>query len=672
MANTEIDSLSLNITISGLNDRDIKNLESLSNSIAKLQRNLKKLEVNKLLELQIPTSLKDITGVEYQLIPTKEMENFDEMFKDVEETFSSFDDSSLKEAEKTLGKINTDVAKINVNSKNTIGELNKGKPDKKLGKTKKEISQMEKTLKRIKLISFIKLIRGAINSVVTGITQSLNSLAIFDSSFNDTMSQLTTARTQIYNSLALIISPLVKILEPIITTISSSLVNIANTISLITAQINGATKYTKINVDYMNDYAKALQRASGFSFDTFNSLNTQDTMFETATIDEAEIEKNRELYDIVSGVMELFRDTKDIVIDFFKTLGTFIKDNKESIKGLIETSVKFTEVFMNTGLISQFSNLFEVLATIILPSVVDFMDRILEQVGKIISALSPFVNALINDLLPALLELLNTILMPINMLISEGLAPIIAELVYDLIIPLVPVIKLIASLVEVINLLLLPINKILSWIISFFGNYISALLRLIFNFLSSKIMFIIEAIAEVIDGIVDVVKMLFNMDFEGALKRLGNMIMNIGRAFAKIVDNVINGLVNFANVFIASDFMKDVLKFLNINKNWQGITFTSTLASRIPSFADGGFVGEVWQMNEYGNPEMLYNPNNNSNTSVINVEQLSSAFERAIINTGLLNAIEEGRVVYIDGKYVAQSKNFKNELNRTNPNLNIR
>ena len=28
--------------------------------------------------------------------------------------------------------------------------------------------------------------------------------------------------------------------------------------------------------------------------------------------------------------------------------------------------------------------------------------------------------------------------------------------------------------------------------------------------------------------------------------------------------------------------------------------------------------------------------------------------------------------IYIDGKNIAQSKNFKSELNRTNPNLNIR
>ena len=82
-------------------------------------------------------------------------------------------------------------------------------------------------------------------------------------------------------------------------------------------------------------------------------------------------------------------------------------------------------------------------------------------------------------------------------------------------------------------------------------------------------------------------------------------------------------------------------------------------------------MAELWQMNEYGNPEMLYNSNGNS-TAVITQDQLARAFENAIFNTGLLDSISESKNIYIDGKYVAQSKNFKTELNRTNPSLNIK
>ena len=58
MANQQIDSLSLEISIKGLDDRDIKNLESLSKSISKLQNSLKKLELNKLKEIEIPQKIK--------------------------------------------------------------------------------------------------------------------------------------------------------------------------------------------------------------------------------------------------------------------------------------------------------------------------------------------------------------------------------------------------------------------------------------------------------------------------------------------------------------------------------------------------------------------------------------------------------------------------------------
>ena len=91
MANQEIDSLSLEISIKGLDEKDVKNLESLANSIAKLQRNLKKLETNKLQEIDIPQNIRGVTGIEMPLVRQtdtglfNEAENFDAVFKDVEE-----------------------------------------------------------------------------------------------------------------------------------------------------------------------------------------------------------------------------------------------------------------------------------------------------------------------------------------------------------------------------------------------------------------------------------------------------------------------------------------------------------------------------------------------------------------------------------------------------------
>lgn len=667
MANTEIDSLSLNIAINGLSDRDIQNLESLANSIAKLQRNLRKLELSKLQDIKIPENVKGITGVTYDISPTFDLpEGFDEMFKDVEETFTQASDTMQSE----IGKINTDVDKLKVSTKG-LEENTKKALNPKKNSLNKQLNGIDKTLRRIKVVSFVKLIRGAINSLVRGLGDGIKNLAVFDKQFNETMSTLSTAKTQIFNSLALTISPFITSITPMITTISNGLVNISNVVSQITASLKGMSTYTRVNTKYMEDYAKSLQKAQGFSFDTFQSLNLQDSMFEEASVTEEEINKYADFVSIIQDLKDSFADIKDFVKDAFGTISTFFSDNVGNIKEIVSQSKEFTSIITGIGKISQFGNLFSSLSETILPSIINFVGKILKSVENIGLSVSPLVNEIVDDLLPALLELVDTILQPINTLLGDGIFPIVAELISEIAETLVPFIKLISSIIGVINLQLKPINQIISWIIDYLGGKLTSILKIISNLLS-PILIAINTIAEVIKFIVGAIKSLWDLDFDSLAKLFKNMIANIARFALSLIDKLINSFVEFANSIIASGFVKDVLKFFGINDNWQGFTWRSNLAGLVPSFANGGIVGEVWQMNEYGNPEMLFNANNSGNTSVINVDQLSEAFERAIYNTGLLGAIEEGKVVYIDGRAIAQSRNFKNELNRTNPTLNIK
>lgn len=669
MANTEIDSLSLNIAINGLSDRDIQNLESLANSIAKLQRNLRKLELSKLQDIKIPENVQGISGVTYDISPTFDLpEGFDEAFKDVEETFSQASDKMQSD----LGKINTDVDKLKVNTKGFEENTKKALNPKK-NTLSKQLNGIDKTLRRIKVVSFVKLIRGAINSFVRGLGSGIKNLALFDKQFNETMSSLSTAKTQIFNSLALTISPFITSVTPLITTLSNGLVNISNTVSQITASIKGMSTYTRINTKYTEDYAKALQKAKGFSFDTFQSLDLQDSMFETATIDDEEISKYQDLVSIVQDLKESFESIKDFAKDFGDTLKTAFSDNLGNIKEIVAQSKEFTSVSMGIGQISQFSGLFNSLSNTILPSTIKFVGKILTFVENIGESLSPLVNEIVDDLLPSLLELLDTILMPINALIGDAIFPIVSELVSILVDILVPVIKVISAIIREINIVLKPINTVVSWIVSYAGGYITGLLKTIHTLLK-PILEVINTLATIIDNINEMIEGIFTLDFDkfvdGLKKAVLNALMGIVRFFASIIDTIVNAVIEFLNAIIANDAIKSLVNFFG--GNWQGITWRLDLASQIPSFANGGIVGEIWQMNEHGNPEMLFNANNSGNTSVINVDQLSEAFERAIYNTGLLGAIEEGKVVYIDGRAIAQSRNFKNEINRTNPTLNIK
>ena len=666
MANTEIDSLSLNISINGLSDRDIKNLESLSESIAKLQRNLRKLELSKLQEIKIPENVKGVMGVTYNIKPFTdviESTDFDKIFDGVEETFTQVGN----EANTVLDKINTDAEKVKVNTKETNEEVKK--TPKTLKQAAKQLTSMEKSLRRIKTISFVKLIREALNYFIKGLQQGIKNLAQFDKTFNESMSSLSTAKTQIFNSLALVVSPIITAITPLVETLSNSMIQIANTVSMISAAMNGMTKYTKVNVKYAEDYAKALQKSSKFSFDTFNSLQTQDSMFETAEIEES-ISQYQDLVEIIQDLKTTFEDIKDLAAFVSDTVGDFLKQNLGNIKEIISQSSEFTNKIFSAFETLETNNLFKTLSEEIFPTIIDSVGDLLDAIIQIVNALMPVINVIINKLVPVLLKLVNNSLKPIFALLEKIILPIIVEIVEVIAETLEPVLEIISGILDVINIIFSEYIDYIVDIINFVGDFIIPALKMINNFLG-PINAVLKGIAVVIETIVDLVNSLLNSDFDGFIERLKSRALGFAKYVAKIFENIVNGVIEFINAIIANDFVKTIASWFG-GDGWKGIEWRADWSSQIPSFANGGIVGEVWQMNERGNPEMLYNPNNNGDTSVINTDQLSLAFERAIYNTGILNAIEESGQLYIDGKYIAQSKSFKSELNRTNPKLSIK
>lgn len=672
MANQEIDSLSLEITIKGLNDKDIKNLESLSNSIAKLQRNLKKLELNKLQEIQIPQNLKGITGVSVPLNAQldgsykTESQSFEDVFKDSSSSLEKMEQSTEKIKANIKG-INTDAPKIKGSFKSAGDEAEK--TGKKVKKPKKQLSEIEKQLKRIKTIGLVKLIRGAMQGFIKGMGEGYKNLALFDSQFNETLSALKTAKTQTFNSLALITAPLVSVITPAITMISNSLVNVANKVSEITASLKGATKYTKINSQYMEDYAKSMQKAQNFSFDTFNSLDMQDdSMFETSEIDEA-VDQSSDLFTIFSDLKDTFEDIKEFIGDIVKLVGGFLKDNVGNFKEIISQSKEFTDTIKNVLTKINFEKALKNITTN-LSKVIGFVGIILDLVEGILEAAAPLIDAITSDLSPALLDMFISSISPIFEII-KAISPIITTLIELIVSVLTPILKVISPIISTIGNIVSRIGEMIAWLVE--------------NFLTTKIVealkgitTLLQPIIEIISWVLKAVGEIFNMidallhgDWKGLAESFGKFIASIGVAllkfFAGVIDFIINGVIEAIN-FILTPLRETIKAF---GGDWNGITWRSNLVGSVPSYANGGIVGEIWQMNEYGNPEMLYNANGNS-TAVITQEQLARAFENAIFNTGLLDAISDAKNIYIDGKNIAQSKNFKSELNRTNPNLNIR
>lgn len=648
MANTQIDSLSLDIRVTGLNKDDIKNIDTLSKAVSRLTKSLKDADFSKLEEIKVPKGMKSIQLITQNFKnsfgsgndeTTKEDSGLDSVIAQIEDVSKAFSESSSEVEDGDL-KIANATENVKGSLVSYISMLKKAKQELEgVGtgnkKAKKGLNGLQKFFKRFKTVAFIKAVRAILNAIVQAIQQGVTNLAGFDKEFNTTMSRIKTSVTMIVNSLGLIVRPLIETLEPFVTSLAQSFAMVGNEVSRLQAIIKGTNKYTKINANYMEDFAKASQKASLFSFDTFNTLSDtgSSNMFETAEV-EGETTDNEEK-----------------ILSIFSKINALIQNIVKLVKPIIKEVLNLVEYLMPA-------------IEILLDIVNEIIEELSPFIEELLDALDPLFKVILQDLLPALLNLVNAILMPLLKNVIAPILPLVTQIVDVLVKVLVPILDLITMLLNAIS----PyIQKYLNWltdikmvteliskIISYWGN--------IFSVVGIQAEFLKNVLVDI-----------FHLDFKALGADFKQYFKDLGKSMLGMVGSMFDGIINFIidSINHIAKPINKVLKKLKLDVDLK-IDYRSDIASKIQSFANGGIVGELWQMNEYGNPEMLYNSNNNANTSVINQAQLSLAFEQAIYNTGLLEAIEKAGIIQIDGRMIAQSKNFKAEINRTNPNLNIR
>lgn len=652
MANTEIDSLSLDIQITGLKKEDVKNISTLSRAIAKLTSSLKEADFSKLKDIKVPKGLKNIQLITQNIKVGNNAQSqesttdYSTMADELGELGYAYDELA-GDIEDSALKIENADSKIKDSTRGLTKELKKAEEELEGKKTKvsgwqKATNKLSKIFSRFKTILFIKAVRAIINAVVQAVQQGVLNLAQFDKAFNQTMSNIKTSATQITNSLALITRPIIEILEPALVEIGRVASEIGNTISKTQASMKGLTSYTKINAKYMDDYANSAKKAQLFTFDTFNTLSgdNQNNMFVEEELTDEDVENTSEIASLISALQETLQLLLDVIGVLAKEIGKLLK--------------------MIAPALTKILNLVNRIIDALLPVVEDLLE-----------SLDPLLSVILETLLPALVDLLDAILKPILQLVKD-LSPLLVIIVNILSNLLVPLIDYISMAIEMLSPVIEGILFVAEFKISSALEFIITLLDATYEILK-PIFKVFEMIVEQANILKDAIGALLKGDFEafgkGLIESMKVGLRGIAVLFAGLVDSIINGLIKSINAIIANKYVKKVVSAFG--GDWEGITWRSDLASKVPSFANGGIVGELWQMNENGNPEMLYN-SNNGNTAVITQDQLSMAFEQAIYNTGLLDVIQQAGVVSIDGRAIAQSTNFKNELNRTNPNLNIR
>ena len=207
--------------------------------------------------------------------------------------------------------MSTDAGNIKqiVKDTNELGEV-----------AKKAAGPWQKLWGRIRNISIYRAIRTGLKWITSGFREGLDNLGQYSDSVNKTMSNLNGSLQQIRNTMGIAFASVLQSLEPLLTTLADSLVDIINSFNLAMAKMSGKNVYTKAkkNVD---DYAASLQKAQKFSFDTFEVLSgssqaSPQEMFEESNVNE----DANDLSDLLATIFEIIKSISDIVNQVFSKL----------------------------------------------------------------------------------------------------------------------------------------------------------------------------------------------------------------------------------------------------------------------------------------------------------------------------------------------------------------
>lgn len=394
---TEIDSLTLNIEVKGADSG--KSVRSLATAISRLNDVLKDFNNEKFsnfldtMSTKLNPFLKKVGKV------SRALESLSDIVKK----------TKLDDAMKEMGKM------PEVKTKDVQGGGGEGKPKQSIGvnpqqlgentdnlkdvneevdeldkKSKKSTTALGKLVKSFGRIAMYRAVRRAIQEITQAFTESIDGIARYNSEFRDTMGSLQSSMAKLKTSIGIGLYQVLIVLEPVITAISNGIVDLANSLSKVTANLRGVAEYTKINTEYMKDYQSATQGAL-LSFDTFNTLSSNQGIDYSQMLDTGTDALDTEGFNETETVL---KDLLLIVQELFKTLGTLWKSVKPSIKTVLNTLLKF-----------------------------------IPAIDKLITSLAPALNAVVETILPIAFELIESIL-PVVVPIIEQIADALNSVMY--------------------------------------------------------------------------------------------------------------------------------------------------------------------------------------------------------------------------------------------------
>ena len=185
-----------------------------------------------------------------------------------------------------------------------------------------------------------------VNKLRAALVSGFGNLAQYSSSTNKAISSITSALTQLKNSLAAAFDPILQAAAPALTYLISKLVEAISYIGMFTAALSGQKVYKKAT-SIQKDYAKSLDKTSKSakdakrqlaSFDELNVLSDKSTKKDDGSVDPSqmfeEVPIDTSVTDFVDRLKKAFADGD--FTELGKIIGEKINDAFQSIKDFID------------------------------------------------------------------------------------------------------------------------------------------------------------------------------------------------------------------------------------------------------------------------------------------------------------------------------------------------
>ena len=330
----------------------------------------------------------------------------------------SYTEEQLEEIEETLSALKTaeEVADIMAKLRRSI----KGAGD-EAGKQAR--TGFQKLVSAFKRILFYRVVRRAIQLVWQALKEGIQNVAMFDSDFNASMSNIISSINYLKNSIGAMVAPLVQIVEPVITMLADGLAEIANSFAEIFNSALGKDTFTSA-IKGAEDYAESLKKAKSVSLgiDELNVVSQNDKQnFETKDITNPQEEP--------SGLVK-----------FMKSLGTMLKEILSSLKDILVPVVELVGAVLD-GVLALVEPLLPIISDVV-RAVVDIVSPIIQYLTNIIKQVFSFIQPLVSSVLAPMLNAIMAIFKPISSLASGVISKTLSvlEKINDILSPIYNVI----------------------------------------------------------------------------------------------------------------------------------------------------------------------------------------------------------------------------------------